>query len=160
MKWAAGGGVAQDLWGTAGEAGWAGSAHLQAGSLGATYRGLGLRTGGGCCRPSSAACFRDDPALHPVRSVLGPQRRKLLAAGEEAFTRWFPAGLGKPPEDPLMRTAHLAWSWDSGPGVTRALVSPGAAWDRNRAHPRGAEGSIPQAECAQKLFHKSLGITQ
>lgn len=120
----------------------------------------GLRTGGGCCRPSSAACSRDDPALHPVRSVLGPQRRKLLAAGEEAFTRWFPAGLGKPPEDPLMRTAHLAWSWDSGPGVTRALVSPGAAWDRNRGHLRGAEGSIPQAECAQKLFHKSLGITQ
>lgn len=23
--------------------------------------------------------------------LFGPQRRKLLAAGEEAFTRWFPA---------------------------------------------------------------------
>lgn len=101
----------------------------------------------------SAACSRSDPALHPVRSVLGPQRRKLLAAGEEAFTRWFPASLGKPPEDPLLRTAHLAGSWDSVLGVTRPPAPPGA-------HSRGAVGSIPQAECAQKLFHKSLDATQ
>lgn len=128
MRWTAGGGVAQDPWGTAGEAGL--GLVLRTSKRGASEqstRASGLRTGGGRYRPCSVACSRGDPALHPVGSALGPQRRKLLAAGEEAFTRCFPAWLGKPPEDPFLRTAHLARSWDSGLGVTWALASPEGA---------------------------------
>lgn len=52
----------------------------------------------------AAAGLARPPALRPrpapCLSALGPQRRKLLAAGEEAFARWFPAWLGKPAGTP------------------------------------------------------------
>lgn len=74
-----------------------------------------------------------DPALHPALSALGPQRRKLLAVGEEAFARWFPARLGKPAGRPSSVHKPLGlksglWSWGSL-GLRLLLERPGIGAD-------------------------------
>lgn len=109
MRRNAGGRVGQDPWSAAGEAG----LRLARGAAGWGLRreAAGARNG---LWPLQAllGCLPGDPTLHPARSAMEPQRRKLLAAGEETFTRWFPAQLGKPAGGPS--PAHNPLALESG----------------------------------------------
>lgn len=97
MRRAAGGEAGQDPWGAAiGNGAPGGAAELPARAAGEP----GARSG----RWPLLALLGRPPALRPrpapCLSALGPHRRKLLAAGEEALARWFPAWLGKPAGTP------------------------------------------------------------